>query len=528
MSYKKINNNTLRLSTLALITSSLLLTGCNDSIEYTADGKDDASQQQDLQVKNAPFGWVTQYKDPDGNAHQITGGAGATEDSIYVVSSRQELRDALNNINSENYISGDSAAELKAKLEPKIIYWQGTIRGDELSDGSYADAEYYKSKPNRTKFDFDLYVKAFDQDYRDELQATIDANGADAEAAKTELDLLKRQNGQRSQYANNQKSQIQFQVPPNTTLLGVGNDAKLIEGYLSLNTLSHTFDRTDNSNIIIRNITFQAPRDFAPAWDAGDGDSGNWNARYDAVSINASNNIWIDHCSFSDGDHLDKDEENIFGKHVQRHDGLLDIEDDSDYITLSYNIFSEHDKTMIIGSGDGDTGDYRITFEGNYWKNNKQRTPRVRFGKVHLINNYHQGATDADYPILYAIGMGYGSSILSESNVFDFQGSGAEESTIIGAYKGSKFKDNGSWFNDEPATELNQIALDKCTELQTKEKEKAALANKEPASWALETCTNQLDWTPPYNYTVGRNPSVVKDYVLDNAGIGKLNISVPK
>ncbi|WP_244664690.1 hypothetical protein [Candidatus Symbiopectobacterium sp. 'North America'] len=155
----------------------------------------------------------------------------------------------------------------------------------------------------------------------------------------------------------------------------------------------------------------------------------------------------------------------LFGKHIQRHDGLLDIEDGADYLTISYNVFEEHDKTTIIGSGDSDEGEYRITFEGNLWSNLTQRAPRVRFGQVHLVNNYHCGATDADYPILYSIVMGFASSILSEGNVFNFQGAGAEESTIIGAYKGSKFKDNGSWFNGVQAKNLNQIAIEKCTAL---------------------------------------------------------------
>lgn len=138
--------------------------------------------------------------------------------------------------------------------------------------------------------------------------------------------------------------------------------------------------------------------------------------------FNASKNVWIDHCTFTDGDHPDSKEQVLFGKHIQRHDGLLDIEDSADYLTISYNVFEEHDKTTIIGSGDSDEGEYRITFEGNLWSNLTQRAPRVRFGQVHLVNNYHRGTTDADYPILYSIGMGFASSILSEGNVLISKG----------------------------------------------------------------------------------------------------------
>ncbi|MFJ5442936.1 polysaccharide lyase family 1 protein [Pectobacterium sp. CHL-2024] len=517
-----IGTGRLRTCAVAIALSGLVLSGCDNSQQPVAE-----AAPPDLQVKTAPFGWAAQYQNTDGKFYATTGGEGAHENSIYVVTSRQELKDALNNIRSPRYIAGDADAELKAKLEPKIIYWQGTVRGDDLGNGRYADAEYYKTKPNKTTFDFDLYVKAFDQDYMAQLKATADAGGSDAAAASAELSLLKKQNGQRSQYANNQKAQIQFQVPPNTTILGVGSEAKLVEGYLSLNTLSHTFGKTDNSNIIIRNITFQAPRDFAPAWDAGDGDKGNWNARYDSVSINASKNVWVDHCTFTDGEHPDYQEPVLFGKHIQRHDGLLDIEDGADYLTISYNIFAEHDKTVLIGSGDGDKGEYRITFEGNLWDNSVQRSPRVRFGQVHLLNNYHRGATDTNYPILYAIGMGFDSSILSESNVFNFQGGGADENLIIGAYKGSKFKDNGSWFNGNPASNLNQIALDKCSTLQEAEKVAATNSGKAVPAWALETCTNELEWSPPYAYSAGKSIAAVEKYVLDNAGAGKLDISLP-
>lgn len=507
---------------VAIAFSGLVLSGCDNSQQPAAE-----MVSPDLPVKTAPFGWAAQYQNSEGKFYATTGGEGAHENSIYVVTSRQELKDALNNIRSPRYIAGDIDAELKAKLEPKIIYWQGIIRGDDLGNGRYADAEYYKTKPNKTTFDFDLYVKAFDQNYMTQLKATAEAGGSGAAAASAELSLLKKQNGQRSQYANNQKAQIQFQVPPNTTILGVGSEAKLVEGYLSLNTLSHTFGKTDNSNIIIRNITFQAPRDFAPAWDASDGDKGNWNARYDAVSINASKNVWVDHCTFTDGEHPDYQEPVLFGKPIQRHDGLLDIEDGADYLTISYNIFTQHDKTVLIGSGDGDKGEYRVTFEGNLWDNSVQRSPRVRFGQVHLLNNYHRGATDTNYPILYAIGMGFASSILSESNVFNFQGGGADENLIIGAYKGSKFKDNGSWFNGNPASNLNPIAIDKCRALQEASKTSAESFGKPVPEWALETCTNELEWSPPYAYSVGRSIAAVEKYVLENAGAGKLEIALP-
>src|SRR5262249_13815630 len=152
-----------------------------------------------------------------------------------------------------------------------------------------------------------------------------------------------------------------------------------------------------------------------PAWDPTDTSTGAWNARYDGISIVTSRNIWIDHCTFSDGEHLDVAEPTPFsGKHVQRHDGLIDIEDGSDDITLSYDVFRLHDKTTLIGSTGGgtagqqnpETGREHITFFANLWESSVQRAPLARWGQFHLYNNLYRGNTgDPQYSLSYFIGL---------------------------------------------------------------------------------------------------------------------------
>lgn len=116
-------------------------------------------------------------------------------------------------------------------------------------------------------------------------------------------------------------------------------------------------------------------------------------------------NIWIDHCTFTDGRHPDGEAPVGFGgRTVQRHDGLLDMEDGTDFVTVSYSRFTDHDKALLIGSGDGradrDRGHLRITFHHNLFRNTLQRSPRVRFGEVHTYNNLFLGSTrDPDYPM---------------------------------------------------------------------------------------------------------------------------------
>jgi pectate lyase len=471
----------------------------------------DAPTVEVIAVNTVPFGFATQYVDPvSGATINVTGGTGAPASNVYVAHNRKELLDALLNVNSPSYATD----ALAAKKEPKIIYVVGTIRGNDLGDGTLADATTYRTTPNPNNYDFDLYVKWFDAAYKADLQGKADAGDADAAA---QLALVNSQPGTaRTTFSNNQKSQIQFQVPPNTSLLGVGQDAKLVDGYLSLNTFSATFGQTLESNVIIQNIEFQVPQDLSPAWDPTDTSTGNWNARFDGISIVTSRSIWIDHCTFSDGEHLDNAEPTPFnGKHVQRHDGLIDIEDGSDDITLSYDVFRMHDKTTLIGSTGGgtmgqqnfETGRENITFSGNLWEASVQRDPLARWGHYHLFNNLYRGDTaDPDYAVSYFIGMGTQSSILSESNVFDVTGAAttaALQQRTVTSSGGKEFHDVGSFWGDGPFTTLDAVAR------------------------ARGVAANTIGWTVPYPYEKGATAASVRDYVLANAGAGKLDIHQP-
>jgi len=476
-----------------------------------------------------PMGFATQYADPTtGQILVVSGGAGAPASNVYLVTNRKELKSALLNAGSPTYASDPKTAQ----NEPKIIYVVGSIVGNQLDDGTLADAMTYRTTPNPNLYDFDLYLKSFDTQLLAMLQAQANPDGGDADggdagvpdggdqtaaAAAAQLALIKSQPAsQRTTFSNNQKSQIQFQVPPNTSLLGVGADARIIDGYLSLNTYSPTFGSTLNSNIIIRNIEFQVPQDLAPAWDPTDTSTGAWNARYDGISIVTGRNIWIDHCTFSDGAHLDNLEPTPFnGKHVQRHDGLIDIEDGSDDITISYSIFRLHDKTTLIGSTGGGTagqqnvktGREHITFFANMWDSSVQRAPLARWGSFHLYNNLYRGDyVDPQYPLLYFIGLGTSSSILSESNVFDLKGNTvpALKARIFAASGGTKFHDVGSWFGDDPFTDIETFATQKSPGL-----------------------TSALGWTVPYPYLAGTSSTAVRQHVLDNGGAGKLDIHAP-
>jgi pectate lyase len=466
-----------------------------------------------IAVVSDPSGFATQYMDPDGGATTVvTGGADAPATNVYVVTNRQQLLNALLNTQSPTYATDP----MTAQNEPKIIYVSGAILGNQLADGTLATADTYRMTPNPNQYDFNLYLKYFDTQYKADLQAMADAGDMTAAA---QLALVNSMPGTaRTTFSNNQKAQIQFQVPPNTSLLGVSTNARIIDGYLSIDTYSTTFGQTVDSNIIIRNIEFEVPQDYAPAWDPTDTSTGNWNARYDGITIVTGRSIWIDHCTFSDGAHLDSSEPTPFnGKHVQRHDGLIDIEDGSDDITISYCVFRQHDKTTLIGSTGGgtmgqenyETGREHITFFANMWETSVQRAPLARWGEFHLFNNLYRGdLTDPEYPLLYFIGLGTSSSILSESNVFDVGGSSSaavREGRVFQASGGKLFHDVGSWLGDAPFTDIE------------------AVADQEAGAGA----SADIGWTPPYPYVVGKTSEGVRGHVLANAGAGRLDIKAP-
>ncbi|KAF7804528.1 putative pectate lyase 4 [Senna tora] len=86
-----------------------------------------------------------------------------------------------------------------------------------------------------------------------------------------------------------------------------------------------------------------------------------------------SKHIWIDRCSLRDFD-----------------DGLIDITRGSTDITISRCHFSQHDKTILIGSDPSHIDDrcMRVTIHHCFFDGTRQRHPRVRYAKVHLYNNY--------------------------------------------------------------------------------------------------------------------------------------------
>lgn len=127
----------------------------------------------------------------------------------------------------------------------------------------------------------------------------------------------------------------------------------------------------------------------------------------DAITIQASNNVWVDHVDVSSDLSHDKD----------YYDGLIDITHASDYITVSNSYIHDHWKASLVGhsddNGDEDTGHLIVTYANNYWSNINSRTPSFRFGTGHIFNNYYYGLIDS------GINTRMGAQLLVESSVFE-------------------------------------------------------------------------------------------------------------
>jgi pectate lyase len=271
-------------------------------------------------------------------------------------------------------------------------------------------------------------------------------------------------------------------------------------------------------NVIVRNLRIVNATDYWTSFEAcasgvTDRDYCAWNAEPDGLTLDNTSRVWVDHCEFTDGPTFEG--VNPDKTRYKMYDGLFDIKNGSDFITLSYNQFYNHNKAMLVGATDSADGNYGITFHHNLIQYVQQRMPRVRNGQVHVLNNYYTGPKKADftqeYYFGYALGLGYASQIYSEGNSFDITGVTANDllSADFDAWAQS-FTDVGSWLRGE-AVDLNQAA--------------AAVVNaRNAANGGATPFIGPVAWSPAskYSYVADTAAETVKQKVLAKSGIGKV------
>jgi len=156
-------------------------------------------------------------------------------------------------------------------------------------------------------------------------------------------------------------------------------------------------------NIIFRNLTIRDTY-LEGDWDGKDQD-------WDGIQLKGTcHHIWIDKCTL-----------------LRQGDGAVDITNGASYVTISHSIFGENNKASLIGSSDSDsnTESYKVTVHNTWYNETTQRNPRVRFGMVHLFNNYYYNmggyGREMGYSTSngYGVGIGVSAKIVSENNVFE-------------------------------------------------------------------------------------------------------------
>jgi pectate lyase len=176
-------------------------------------------------------------------------------------------------------------------------------------------------------------------------------------------------------------------VKSNKTIVGAGSGASLNFGLY-----------VRGSNIIIKNLDV-----MNGGFNPGDSEG------MDTVSFAQDlHHIWVDHCTMH-----------------ETTDGLVDPTRNARFVTISYCYFHTQKTAVLIGSSDSDSAalsaqsssdmrnwHYTVTVQHNFWQGCYERCPRVRFGAVHVFNNYYDANPN------YAIGRGDRSNIYSENNYF--------------------------------------------------------------------------------------------------------------
>jgi pectate lyase len=397
------------------------------------------------QVLAAKDGWGS-------SGSGTTGGARADAAHVYTVTTWDAFKAAL--------ADGGTA--------PKIIKVKGTIDADGPSCSSFAVPGY----------DFDTYLKTYAPET---WGRTKNLDGEPDDSPE----------GLRRASEARQDAYIKAYVPANTTIVGIGKDAGFKGASLQIKSVD---------NVIVRNLAFESPLDCFPQWDPTDTADGNWNSEYDSVDIYGGTHVWMDHNTFTDGDHPDSTLPYYYGRIYEQHDGEMDIVKGADYVTASWNVFENHDKTILVGNSDSastaavDRGHLKVTFHHNLFANLVERAPRVRFGQVDSYNNHFVAGDGYGY----SYGIGKESQLVAEHNAFTLP-DGAAAGTILKRW------------NDSPLTADDNYVNGRLTDL-------IAVHNAQVPSEILQSGAG---WTPALRTKVDP-PRAVPGLVDHCAGAGHL------
>ncbi|MFE7965872.1 pectate lyase [Streptomyces cellulosae] len=154
---------------------------------------------------------------------------------------------------------------------------------------------------------------------------------------------------------------IELKQISNVTIVGVGNGAVFDQLGIHIR---------EASNIVIQNVTVKnVKKSGSPTSNGGD-----------AIGMESDvRNVWVDHVTLE-----------ASGGESEGYDGLFDMKDNTQYVTLSYSVLRNSGRGGLIGSSESDRSNGYVTFHHNLYENIDSRAPLLRGGIAHMYNNHYK------------------------------------------------------------------------------------------------------------------------------------------
>ncbi len=171
-----------------------------------------------------------------------------------------------------------------------------------------------------------------------------------------------------------------IEVASDKTIAGSASGGEIVDGGLYLDHVE---------NVVVRNLTFR------DSFVAGDWDGKLDHNDNDGIRVDTSDHVWIDHNEFA-----------------RLGDGMVDLRKDSTALTVSWNYFHDHNKTLGVGWTDNLVT--TLTLHHNRFSNVHQRNASLdNVAAGHVYNNWLSGVSS------YGINARGGAQVLVESSVFE-------------------------------------------------------------------------------------------------------------
>ncbi|MEU9220793.1 polysaccharide lyase family 1 protein [Streptomyces sp. NPDC048376] len=159
---------------------------------------------------------------------------------------------------------------------------------------------------------------------------------------------------------------IELKQVSNITIVGVGGGAVFDQLGIHIR---------ESSNIVIQNVTVRnVKKSGSPTSNGGD-----------AIGMESDvRNVWVDHTTLE-----------ASGGESEGYDGLFDMKDNTQYVTLSYSTLRNSGRGGLIGSSESDRSNGYVTFHHNLYENIDSRAPLLRGGIAHMYNNHYKSLNES-------------------------------------------------------------------------------------------------------------------------------------